>query len=352
MSGPVPARVDGAAKECLLGLIDDATAAGWTHGRVCAVLGIDRRRAWRWSRRRDAGRLDDARPGGRAVHGLLGWERDEIVKLFDEWGDVDRSHRKLAHRGSCLGRVWVSPSSVDRVLAGHGLALAGVPRPKRTARSPWPGWCEWRPNQLWCWDGTQFPRCRPAKHAYAIVDVVSRKWIAAHLTGTPDSVAARVLSAEALQAEGLLTDEIAARLADPDAEPPQHDDIPLLLALSDNGPEMRAGDTARFMAACSIAQHFGRPSTPTDQAWIESLFGHLKDEHPHLDTLDRPADLAREPERVRTHYNENRLHEGIGHVTPQDEHQGRGEQIRRARRDGLRQADAQRRHARRNRPLP
>ena len=273
MSGPVPARVNGAAKAVLLRLIDDAAAAGWTHSRACAVLGVDRRRAWRWQQRRDNGALDDARPGGRPVHGLLGWERDEIVKLFDEWGDVDRSHRKLAHRGSCLGRVWVSASTVDRVLAGHGLALAGASRPKRPARSPWPPWCEWRPNQLWCWDGTQFGACKASKHAYAIVDVVSREWIASHLTATPDSAAARVLFARALQGEGLLTDELAARLAGPDADPPHGDGVPLLVAVSDNGPEMRAGDTARFMAACSIVQHFGRPSTPTDQAWIESLFG-------------------------------------------------------------------------------
>ena len=190
----------------------------------------------------------------------------------------------------------------------HGLALAGTPRPKRAARTPWPAWCEWRPNQLWCWDGTQFPACKSAKHAYAIVDVVSRKWIATHLTPAPDSVAARVLFAEALHNEGLLTAELAARLADPDAEPPRSDDIPLLLAVSDNGPEMRAGDTARFMALCSIAQHFGRPSTPTDQAWIESLFAHVKTEHPHLETLADPADLAREPERVRSHHNTMRLH--------------------------------------------
>ncbi len=25
-----------------------------------------------------------------------------------------------------------------------------------------------------------------------------------------------------------------------------------------------------------IAQHFGRPGTPTDQAWIESLGSHIK----------------------------------------------------------------------------
>ncbi len=144
------------------------TAAGCDAG-ACAALG---------------GTLDDARPGGRAIHSLLSFERDEIVRLFEEWGDVDRSHRKLAHRGSYLRRVWVSPSTVYRVLAGHGLALAGTPRPVRAAKTPWPNWCEWRPNQLWCYHGTQFPACKQAKHIYAIVDVVSRKWIASHLTTT------------------------------------------------------------------------------------------------------------------------------------------------------------------------
>ena len=67
MSGPVPARVDGTAKAVLLGLIDDATEAGWTLDRVCVVLGVDRRRAWRWSLRQAGGTLDDARPGGRPI---------------------------------------------------------------------------------------------------------------------------------------------------------------------------------------------------------------------------------------------------------------------------------------------
>ena len=32
----------------------------------------------------------------------LGHEVAEIVAVFHEWGEVDRSHRKLAHRGSYL----------------------------------------------------------------------------------------------------------------------------------------------------------------------------------------------------------------------------------------------------------
>ncbi|MCY3962080.1 MAG: hypothetical protein OXG34_10525 [bacterium] len=64
---------------------------------------------------------------------------------------------------------------------------------------------------------------------------MSREWVAVHLTSSPDSVAARVLSTRALDNEGLLADDLADRLADPGAELPDDEDVPLLLAISDNG---------------------------------------------------------------------------------------------------------------------
>jgi transposase InsO family protein len=109
----------------------------------------------------------------------------------------------------------------------------------------------------------------------------------------------------------------------------------VLLAMSDNGPQMRSHTTRKFMAACAIMQRFGRPSTPSDQAWIESLFSHVKGEWPHLEKIRDPGELATELERVRDEYNTVRLHAGIGYVTPDDEHHGRGEQLRQQRRDGL-----------------
>ena len=75
--------------------------------------------------------------------------------------------------------------------------------------------------------------------------------------------------------------------------------------------------------------------TPTDQAPIESFFGHIKGEWPHLEHIRDPDELRAELELVRTHYNTVRLHAGIGYVTPDDEHSGRGAQIRTARRQGL-----------------
>ena len=98
---------------------------------------------------------------------------------------------------------------------------------------------------------------------------------------------------------------------------------------------MTSKATAAFMAGARIAQHFGRPSTLNDQARVESFFGHLKGEFPHLEETRDPAELEAGLDRLRIHYNTIRLHEGIGYVTPGDEHHGRGPAIRAARRAGL-----------------
>jgi putative transposase len=133
LSGRVPHRVDAATKTALLGLLDHAVEAGWTLRRACHQLELGEVRAHRWIARRAIGQLVDKAPGGSPMHGLLDAEAAEILALFDEWGETDRSHRKLAHRGSYLHRVWVSPSSVRRVLflaantSGHC--------PSRAARS-------------------------------------------------------------------------------------------------------------------------------------------------------------------------------------------------------------------------
>ncbi|HEU5142895.1 MAG TPA: integrase core domain-containing protein [Solirubrobacterales bacterium] len=342
MSGPIPARVDGAAKAVLLDVIDEAIDAGWSLTRICGVLELDRQRAWRWQQRRLADRLDDLAPGGNPIHGILAWEEHAVIELFEEWGSVDLSHRKLAHRGSYLERVWVSPSTVDRILARHGLRLAGEPRPAKSVKKPWPEWVEWSPNQLWCWDMSQFERCKTAKYAYAIVDIVTRKWITSLLSAEPTSVTVKVLFTQALRAEAIL-DDLDDRLANPERIELDDETLPVLLAVSDNGTEMTSHSTRAFMASMSVAQHFGRPGTPTDQAWIESLWSHVKHEWPHLCRISDPAVLAAELERVQVHYNSVRLHEGIGYVTPNDEHEGRGDKIRAARRDGLAAADAARR---------
>jgi putative transposase len=156
------------------------------------------------------------------------------------------------------------------------------------------------------------------------------------------STQVQIVFMDALEIEGLL-ELIEARQDQPLIDPLSPDaavDVlpPVLLAVSDNGPQMTSGSTREFMAMCAIAQHFGRPGTPTAQAWIESLFSHVKADWPHLDRIHDPEMLRAELAVVRHEYNTVRLHAGIGYVTPADEHDGRGPRIRAARRRGLRHA--------------
>ena len=176
------------------------------------------------------------------------------------------------------------------------------------------------------------------------MDLVTRKWICELVSIEETSTQVQVVFMDALESEGLLElvearqDTVPADTFPFDAAVDEPELPPILLAVSDNGPQMTSGSTREFMAMCAIAQHFGRPGTPTDQAWIESLFSHIKAEWPHLDRIRGPEVLRAELADVRRQYNTIRLHAGIGYVTPNDEHEGRGPRIRAAGKHGLRHA--------------
>lgn len=55
---------------------------------------------------------------------------------------------------------------------------------------------------------------------------------------------------------------------------------------------------------------------------MESFFGHVMVEWPHLTRITDPAVLSAALDRARAEYNGTRLHESLGYVTPNDEHEG------------------------------
>jgi putative transposase len=232
----------------LLGLIDRAVAEGWAHTRACRVLDLADSRAHHWrARLRETGTLQDGDPGGGAVHGILEWEEQAILDLIEAWGPVDRSHRKLAHRGSYIGQVFVSPSTVLRVALKNRVKLPGEPFRPRPGKPAFPE-VPWEKNRIWIWDASHFTRCQ--RVAYAIVDVVTRYWIGYLLTSEQTHTQVQLLFVRALEDQGLLG---------PDGLPPERDDEgPILVAWSDNGAEMTAIDTRQFMALMAIAQHHRR----------------------------------------------------------------------------------------------
>ncbi len=231
-AGPVPTRVDTAVKAGLLDLVDHAVERGWSHRRACQVLELNSVRGARSQHRRNAGaRLDDGRPGRhQALHALLDWEREQIVGLFDEWGEIDRSHRKLAHRGSRLDRVHVSESTVLRVLQAENLVLPARPLRQPVAAKPWPEWVQFRPCQVWGHDFTTF--ARSGRDALAVMDLVSRKWLRTLVVPTGHGLSEHIAAIYtlALEDEGLLA-EAERRLIAPNSD----EQLPILLAVSDGG---------------------------------------------------------------------------------------------------------------------
>ena len=315
----------------LLGLIDGAVKDGWAHTQACRVLHLADDRAHRWrARLREAGTLEDRDPGGGAVHGLLSWEEQAILDLIETWGEVDllapqaRAPRQL-HRH----RVREPVDGPARRLKNR-VQLPGEPFRARPQSPHSRDFLGKQPDLDLGRDPLhpmQARRLRDRRCRHPLLDRLPRLERA-----DPHSGAAAVRPGA--RRPGLLG---------PDGLPLRDDEEgPILVAWSDNGAEMTAIDTRQFMALMAITQHHGRPGTPTDQAHVESFFSHLKGDWPHLTGITDPAALDAELARIRTDYNTRRLHASIGYVTPDDEHHGRGPQIRRARAAGMRRARAER----------
>jgi len=156
---------------------------------------------------------------------------------------------------------------VHRVLFLADKHFRPLPKPGRSQRKPFPEWVDYEPNSIWIYDSTHFTRAQMA--VLIIQDLVSRKWITEVVSAEETSTQVQVGFTDALDTEGLLeaVERRADGLVDLDADDANR---PILLAVSDNGPQMTCGSTREFMAMCAIAQHFGRHGTPTDQARIEN----------------------------------------------------------------------------------
>ena len=168
----------------------------------------DRVHRWRARRAERGGSLEDRRRGGAAVHALLAQELDAIPEIAEQWGPTDRSHRKLAHRGSYENSVWVSPSAFRRVLDANGLIMAQAPPRRREPKRSRPPWLVCEPDRIWIWDVTHFGRAR--RCVFAIVDMVSRRQISTVVSSEESCTQVRVVFDDALAVEGLidlLTDE-------------------------------------------------------------------------------------------------------------------------------------------------
>jgi len=116
-----------------------------------------------------------------------------------------------------------------------------------------------------------------------------------------------------------------------------------LTAISDRGSQMKGSRTkAHLIGKWNIRLEFARPYTPDDNAWIETFIKYMK-YHPecpkYFETVQDVIDWVAKFQRL---YN-NHPHSSLGYVRPNDEHEGRGEAIRKSRQENLKLAAQKRR---------
>ena len=111
--------------------------------------------------------------------------------------------------------------------------------------------------------------------------------------------------------------------------------------------QMTSRSTQSFFAELGIAQSFSRPKTPTDNAACESWMATVKCERLYeADTAAMTPDQVEAMiDRFIGYYNDERLHQGIGFVTPAERHEGRHLPIIEARKEGMRRAKERRKMA-------
>jgi putative transposase len=86
----------------------------------------------------------------------------------------------------------------------------------------------------------------------------------------------------------------------------------------DNGPEFISKALDRWAYEAGVTLDFSRPGKPTDNAFVESFNGRLRDECLNAHWFLSLADARSKIEAWRRHYNESRPHTALGWMTPRE----------------------------------
>ena len=342
MVGAIVGNVSPEAKLGMVRAVGEARSNGMTVQKACEVLQLPRVTFyhWRGGRNPDELTVADLTPvmTERRVspQRITEVEREAIVEAAQDEAKVDLHHRKLAHTLGREERVYVSESTVLRVLKEEGLVAPREVRHRPAAQRP--ALVVTAPRQVWCWDFSYVKIGLVFWYLLAIIDMFSRKIVGWDLVPQATADQAKRVWDEALGTEGLLDAEPLSVGIDEEAGGLG------LKAMSDNGSQMKAKTMREFFRDLGIEQVFSRPHTPEDNAYIESWFATAKCEGIYREEYSDPVAAWSGIAALVRYYNEERLHQGIGFVTPSERHEGRDVALLAARKLGLVEA-------RRNRPL-
>ena len=254
-------------------------------------LGIARAKFYEWRRR--YGRANEHNAKIPRDHWTELWEREAIVDYFDR--HPLEGYRRLTFMMLDDDIVAVSPATTYRVLRAAGRLDRHSPKPSTK--------------------GTGFVQ-PPGPHAHwhvdiAVITIASTYY---YLCSVLDGYSRAVVSWDFRDRMTVADVELIVQRAlevHPTARP---------RIISDNGPQLIAGDFRRFIDLTGLTHVRTSVNYPQSNGKIERYHR----------TLDKGTIHAVTPDGARTtiaaridHYNSRRLHSAIGYVTPHDKLLGR-----------------------------
>ena len=282
---------------------------------ACSAIGIPRPTYYRWRRPRSV----VAREGPVSCRALTVQERGEVLATLNSERFADLAPREVYATLLDEGRYVCSVRTMYRVLGENGEVRERRDQLRHPAYKK-PELLATGPNQVWSWDITKL--LGPAKWAYfylyVILDIFSRYvvgWMVAR--GESAALAMRLIE-ETVAKQGI--------------EPGQ------LTIHADRGTSMTSKPVAFLLADLGVTKTHSRPHVSDDNPYSESQFKTLKYMPEFPDRFGSIEDSRLFLQSFFRWYNTEHHHTGIGLLTPEVVHLGRGEEVIAKRREVLRAA--------------
>jgi putative transposase len=290
---------------------------GISYRRIVRWIGIPRSKFYQWQQR--YGKVNEHNAWIPRDFWLRDWEKQAILEF---WSEHSREgYRRMTYMMLDGDQVAVSPSTVYRVLQE-----AGVLR-------------RWNPNtNSRKGRGFEQPR-KPHEHWHIDISYINIQGTFYYLCSVLDGFSRYLVAWDLRESMTEQQVEIVlqrTRERFPNAQP---------RIISDNGPQCIAKDFKQFIRLSGMTHVRTSPYYPQSNGKLERWHQSAKVECIRPKTPLSVEDARRIVTEYVEHYNTVRLHSALGYITPQDQLEGRAEQIFAARDAKLERARQARRNA-------
>jgi transposase InsO family protein len=231
-------------------------------------------------------------------------EQEEIVSYSLE--HPEQRHRELWYNLAREGKVYVSRSSVYRVLKSEGLIPPHVfGKPHRDKVKPDPN----KPHEDWMIDITYIPIQTVDWYLIVLLDVYSRYIVGWELSSSMTWREIQRVVDFAIEDWGF---------RDSLEKPRLH---------NDNGSQLKAKKLRQWLRELGVLQDFSRPRVPEDLAILERFMRTVKQEEVYLGEYPDQYEARDGIEIFIDYYNHRRPHQSLDYVTPYDMLVDRAEEV-------------------------